>query len=485
MSAGHLLTITLVVAAGLPLAFMIVRSMPVALLLAPLATALVSTAAVVLMLMVGAEFRSWLAAAFVITWLVCGWWLYRRWWPRRPQPARPAVSGLAGVPWLAVAVTSGVLAVPFLLVLHPPTSWDAHSIWWLHAGYFTYDGEIARQAMASPGFVFSHTDYPPLASAPVAAAWTLLGQDYRTAQLVSALTTFSAVASAVVAIATAFTRSRPWLAWSAGIAVGLSTWATGAEYVAAGYVDALWSVCLVGAAAALLLRPDPFARPALGLVLLTVAVLSKNEGLVAGGILAALVTIRERRDLGRAWLVWLPVGSGLGWAVLARVVGATSDIEQAEPLGSLFGDTGRLATRLRPTLDALWEMVGPLVVLAILCSLAGLLLIRGRRAALGVGSDIWIWLLSLGYATTLVFTYVTGPSDIDWWLGASADRVTLPIAMLACLSAVSWLLAAVGARDELSDGRSAQSDMPRSEQSDMPSPGDEEPRTPTYQAAGA
>ncbi|MFY1695129.1 hypothetical protein [Solwaraspora sp. WMMA2101] len=466
MSAGHLLTVTLVVASGLAPAFAVARSLPVALLLAPIATALVSTVAVVAMLAFGADLRIWLAAAFIVAWAISLWLL------RRPRPAQPAV------PWLAVAVTSGVLAVPLLLVLHPPTSWDAHSIWWLHAGYFTYDGEIARAAMASPGFVFSHTDYPPLASAPVAAAWALFGQSYRTAQVVSTLTTFSAVATAVVAVAAVFTRSRPWLAWSAGIVVGLSTWATGAEYVAAGYADALWSACLVGAAAALLLHRDPFARPALGLVLLTAAVLSKNEGLVAGGILAALVTVRSRRDLGRAWLVWLPVGSGLAWAGLARAVGATSDIEQAEPLGGVFGDTGRLATRLPPTLDALWETVGPLVVTALGCALVGFLLVRTRRATLGVGSDGWIWLLSCGYTATLVFTYVTGPSDIDWWLGASADRVTLPVAMLACLSAVSWLLAAVGARDGLPPAGT-------STPAKASPPDGREPRAAAYQAAGA
>jgi|GEM_PF-1455155 len=476
MSVVHLLTVALIVAAGLPLAFAIVRSVPVALLLAPLATALVSTVAVVLMLVFSASFRSWLAVAFMITWAVCGWWLRRTWWLCRKQPAPPAVPWPAGAPWLAFGVTAGVLAVPFLLVLHPPTSWDAHSIWWLHAGYFTYDGEIARAAMASPGFAFSHTDYPPLASAPVAAAWTLFGQGYRSAQLVSAVTTFSAVAATVVAVATAFARSRPWLAWSAGVAVGLATWATGAEYVAAGYADALWSACLVGAAAALLLDRDPFVRPALGLVLLTAAVLSKNEGLVAGGILAALVTVRERRDLGRAWLVWLPVGSGLAWVGLSRLVGSTSDIEQAEPLGSLFGDTARLTSRLPPTLDALWETVGPLVAVAACCSLAGALLVRRRRAALGTGSDLWIWLLSCGYATTLVATYVTGPSDVDWWLGASADRVTVPIAMLACLSAVSWLLAAVSDRD-------GPAGTP--ERSGESSAGDHPPAAAAYQAAGA
>ncbi|MEK8108111.1 hypothetical protein NKG94_30185 [Micromonospora sp. M12] len=45
-------------------------------------------------------------------------------------------------------------------------------------------------------------------------------------------------------------------------------------------------------------------------MLLTVAALSKNEGLVAAVGVAALVTLRARADLRRAALVWLPVLAG-------------------------------------------------------------------------------------------------------------------------------------------------------------------------------
>ena len=425
-----LLTTALVVAGSLPLSYAIVRTPLVALLLAPLVTALISTAAVVLMVTIGLPFRFWLASTYLVSWAAAGWWL------TRPRIATMSMS------WRAAVATIAVLAAPFLPILHPPTAWDAHSIWWLHAGYFLFDGQVARTAMADPGFAFSHTDYPPLASAPVAAVWSLLGQGYRTAQLVSALTTFSAIAMAVVAVRTAFARTRPVLAWSAGLAVGLSTWATGGEYVAAGYADALWSVSLLGAAALLLLSPDPLRQPALALILLAAAILTKNEGLVGGGILAVLVTLRERHHISRVWMVWVPVAAGGAWVVLSRLVGSTSDIQESGPLGNLSRGGAHLNARLQPTLDAFWGNVGPLAAAAVICSVAGTLLLRHRRTELGVGSDCWLWLLNFGYTATLVLIYVTGRSDITWWLGASADRVTLPTAMLACLSAVGWLLVA-------------------------------------------
>ncbi|MFI6779673.1 hypothetical protein [Micromonospora sp. NPDC050276] len=431
MDPTPILAVLALLVAGFPLAFAILRSPFLALLLAPLVTALLSTVAVVLMLVVGGPLPLWVALVLAAG-AAGAWWLLRR-------PGEPVAYG----GWSHALLIALPLLPPSLMIFEPAYQWDAHSIWWLHAGYFANGSEYARAAIGSPAFVFSHTDYPPFASAPVAAVWSVVEPDFRTAQLVGAAVTVSAIAMLVHLVRRALDRVSAPVAWVLAMGVGLTSWSTVTYGVTGGLADALWSAAFAGAVVALLLSADPLRRPLLPLLLLTVAALTKNEGLVAAAGVALLVTLRARADLRRAALVWLPVLAGGAWALLARLLDAQSDITN----GSSGGGTSRdveLVERFQLTITALWGVVGSVLVGAAVVAVLGTLFLRARRRATGLAADGWVWAANGYYLAVLVGTYLTGPNDIEWWLLTSVERVTLPVMLLSAVSLAGWVAVAFG-----------------------------------------
>ncbi|WP_422738242.1 hypothetical protein ACN263_02660 [Micromonospora sp. WMMD729] len=426
MGLTPILAVLALLTAGFPLAFAILRTPFLALLLAPLVAALSSTVAVVLMLVVGGPLPLWIALVLAAG-AAGAWWLLRR-------PGEPVPYG----GWPHVLLIALPLLPPCLLVFEPAFQWDAHSIWWLHAGYFANGSEYARAAIGSPAFVFSHTDYPPLASAPAAAVWSVVEPDFRTAQLVGATVTVSAIAMLAYLVRRTLDRVSARVAWPLAIAVGLASWSTASYGVTGGLADALWSAAFAGAVVALLLGADPLRRPLLPLLLLSVAALTKNEGLVAAAGVALLVTLRARADLRRAALVWLPVLAGGAWAVLARLLDAQSDITNGA------SQDADMVERFQLTIAALWDVVGPVLAGAAVVALLGTLFLRERRRAAGLAADGWLWAANGYYLAVLVGTYLSGPNDIEWWLITSVERVTLPVLLLSAVSLAGWVAAAFG-----------------------------------------
>jgi hypothetical protein len=434
---GPVTAVGLVVVAGLPLAFALTRGVLLAALVAPLVTAVTTTAAVILMLVVGGNLLWWLAPLLLLQYLVALKSLRRK---VEPLPHRSWVDVL----WLVVP-----LVPPFLLVLDPPVNWDAHSIWWLHAAYFTKGAEIARQDIASPMYAFSHTDYPPLSSAPVAALWSLPGgYHFDVAQFVSSLVTFSAIAMLAYAVRAVTGRAPATLSRLAAVGVAVATWGAAPGAVAGGVSDPLWAAAMVAAAVLLLFGKDPLARPALPLLLLFVAALSKNEAFVMVVVLAGFVTLRERRNLRRAWLVWLPVAAGAAWAVVVRYFGASSDLLPPGGIRQLLAEDQEVVDRLPLTVTFLWELVGAIVALSLVVAVLGGLFMRRQRRELGLASDLWLWGLGAVYFVVLTLVYVIHPTEINWHLRTSANRVSLPLTLLAAASAACWGIVAVspGAR---------------------------------------
>ncbi|MCU1656296.1 MAG: hypothetical protein JWO57_952 [Pseudonocardiales bacterium] len=423
-----LVAVVLVVVGGLPLAFALTRSLLLTPLLAPLVTALTCAAAVMAMLAVGGGLRPWLAVAFAGQYAVA-FLLWRRGcepWPHRSW---------ADVAWIVVP-----LLPPFLRVFAAPIQWDAHSIWWLHAVYFTKGSAASRHYITDPVYVmFSHTDYPPLASAPVAAVWSMLhGYQFYVAQFTSSVVTFSAIALLSYAVRTVTARTSATVSRAAGACVALATWGAAPFAVSGGLSDPLWTAAWVAAAVLLLLREDALARPTLPLLLMSLAALTKNEALVMVVVLAAMVTLRERRNLRRAALVWLPVAVGLVWVGLARILGARSDVTADARYRDLLGGDPEVWNRFPPIVSELWTRVGPIVAFAVVVAVLGGLFLRRRRPELGLGSDLWLWGLGLIYFASLAVTYLASTRPIWWYLWSSVIRVSLPLALLSCASAVCW-----------------------------------------------
>jgi hypothetical protein len=428
-----LIAAVLLVAGGFPFAFLLTRRWLLAGLLAPLVAGVTAGLAVVGMLATEGSLRVWLVAALAAQWVLVAGRLRR---PRSPLPYST---------WADVLCYVLPLGLPALLVLAPPVQWDAHSIWWTHAAYFVQGGEFARQDMSAFAYHFSHPDYPPLASAAVAGAWSVLpGFNFGVAQVVSTVLNLSAIGTLAYAVRSVTGRAPVALSRVAAVAVALAAWGTAPYAVAGGYSDQLWAAAVVGAAALLLLGDQPMARPGIPVLLLTVAALSKNEALVPVLAVALLVTLRERRNLRPVWPVWPPVFVGAGWMLFARALGANSDVTTNTGVsGLLTGDKGVL-DRFPPTFQSMWSAVDILVLTAAAVALLGWAALRRRREALGIGSDLWLWSLAVIYAVSLIFVYVTSTGvGLAWYLMTSIDRVTVPIELLACLSAVCWCVSAV------------------------------------------
>lgn len=442
----------LVLAPGLPLGYAITRSAPLALVVAPLVTALTGTAAIVIMLLLGGSLRAWLPALFLAQYALLlarhtgalSRWQHRlphRLRPvwRRQRPERVPTSSPADVAWVTLPIVP-----PFLDALMPPAMWDSNSIWWLHAAYFTHGADFARAALASPALVFSHPDYPPFASAPVSVVWSVFdGYRLYPAQAVSALVTFSAIALLAYAVRAVTSGAPKLLSRLAGAATGLAAWACAPYAVATGMSDHLWSAAFVAAALLLLIGHGWLDRPAVPVLLLSAVALTKNEGLVMVLVLTAAGTLRYRRELRRViWPLWAPAAAGLFWGVLARHFGAVSDVTGDPRIGPFLAGDEQVWSRFPPTVAALWGQVGTVTTGALIVAVLGAAVLRGRRRGLGLGSDAWLWGLFALYAVILVTNYLTHANGIEWYLATSADRVSLPFALLACASAACWAVVA-------------------------------------------
>jgi hypothetical protein len=431
---GPLIGVVLTILAGFPLAASLTRRMLLAGLIAPLVTGLTAALAAMGMLVAGGDLRAWMAALLALQY-AAAIWLFRR--AIRPLP----YGSSADVLWLVVP-----LLLPLTLVLSAPIEWDPHSIWWTHAGYFSHGADFARDAIGGQSYLFSHPDYPPLLSAQVAAVWSVApgGVNFYVAQFVSATLSISAVGTLGYAVRWVTGRSRPAVSRLAGVLTGLAAWATVPYIVAQGFADALWSAALVGGAVLLLLGERPLARPVLPVLLLTTAVLTKNEALGAVVAVTLLVTLRERRNLRRVWPVWIPILAGLSWMALARSLHASSDVtSDANVHGLLTGDKAVL-DRIPVIMDGLGRTIGLTGAIAVAVALLGTVVLRTRRRALGLGSDLWLWGVNAIYVLSVFLTYLVNNQGIQWYVATSVDRVTLPAVLLFCVSVVCWAVTAVG-----------------------------------------
>ncbi|GIG56732.1 hypothetical protein Lfu02_11040 [Longispora fulva] len=423
------LAILAVFAPGIPLGYALTRNALTATVAAPLITGVTAALGTILMLATGGPLLAWSAGLFLAQWAVAGVLLVRR-----------TVAPLPGGTWAEARWLFLPLTPMFLEVLAPPILWDSHSIWWLHAGYFSWGGDFARAAMGNPAVTaFSHTDYPPLTSATTSVVWGVLpGANVWDAQFASAALSFSAIACLVYAVRRITEQAPVVVSRTAAVGVGLAAWSTAPYTVVGGMADALWATSVVGAALLLLFGRKPFAQPALPLLMLAAAALSKNEGYVAAGIVALVVTVRERRNLRRAWVVWLPFAAGQVWSTIAHHVGAVGDVHFR--VDTLRGHDA--VHRFGTTLAAMWHEAGLYAVLGLAVAVLGGLLLRRRRERLGLGSDVWLWLVVAAYVSSLMVTYVVTPIDLNWWIITSMDRVMLLVVLAACASAAVWAAAA-------------------------------------------
>jgi hypothetical protein len=177
-------------------------------------------------------------------------------------------------------------------------------------------------------------------------------------------------------------------------------------------------------------------------ILLPVAGLTKIEGTAVSMVLLVVVVLRlwSRAGVGRGRRrVRLVAATAFGliallaWPVATIILGVPKD-------PSLSGTRqGSLLSRTHRTVDAASPHLH-VVLLAAVCAVAGLLLLRALRDRLGLGNDLWAWLALGGAVLVLGGAYVFGPGNVELWLDTSVNRTTIFIALLAWWMVAVWAL---------------------------------------------
>lgn len=309
---------------------------------------------------------------------------------------------------LLVAIGSATL----LAVRQPFSLGDYLAVWGLKARAIHASGDLSAVFRVDPAGEFSHPEYPPLWPLVLAGTARLLGR------YDALLLTFLRPLLLALAAWLTFARTRAPLPWRLLAAAGLALLPYFQTAAYAGYAEALLLVLVLGAL--LLLEspsPTPFT-PVVAGMLLALAALTKQEGvivlLVATGVLLGL---RRRREaaivgglgLGLGLLPWSLYRAAHGVSGLADFTLASFD--PVKPIRALAA-IGELAA-----LAALPWLLGATLLLAL--SPAA----RRARNALLLGAA--------SYAGLLLASFAFARVDVAWLVTWTWDRLALlPVAAL-------------------------------------------------------
>jgi hypothetical protein len=306
----------------------------------------------------------------------------------------------------ALVLALGFASATFLAIRQPLSLGDYLAVWGLKARAIHASGELSSVFRVDPVGEFSHPEYPPLWPLVLAGTAKLLG---RYDELLLTL-----LRPLLLALAAGLTLARtraplPWRLLAAASLTLLPYFQTAAY---AGYAEALLLV-LVLAALFLLERasPGPFTPVAAGL-LLALASLTKQEGilvlLVVTGLLAATRRFRDALIVGG-------LGLGLGvfpWSLYraAHGVAGLADFglrafDPAQPIRAL------VTLRDLAFLSAAPWLAGSALLLAFSPA------VRRQRWPVFAGAAVWVAILLASFAFSRV--------DVAWLVTWTWDRLAL------------------------------------------------------------
>ena len=440
--------------------------------LAPLGGAVLAALAATASLSFGGALLSWFvglalvaAVAVFILWVVrpdLGPWSQPA-VRRRSGRARHRSAGIIG--FVAVAASC---AWSLRALRSPTVGFDARSLWLMRPGWFLQSHAQLLVDMRLRGLVLFQTAYPPLVSAATAVAWRITG--VHTARLgVTTMAVLNACALAAAALAVvdcgraaalgmvdgsgraarhpdveavagglvdsdpepAGTRSEPapWAPMVAGVlaAVLLVFVAAGVTepFLTNGYADPLWSLAAVGAVAFGLQSRSERPGRAAAAVLILVAGLSKNEGLVTALALVALLAFRSvgregwrgerRRWVAPAVLAVAELAVLAWWPLLMHAIGARG-ASTTFTLTDVGSRSSAVVHGMSPYLHVL--------VLALPLSVVGALTLTPVRRRAGVGNDLWAWAALAVGLVAVGAALVTGSGAIVPWIRSTVHRIT-------------------------------------------------------------
>ncbi len=457
-SAAAFTLLVLAVAGALPV-LALVGARLVALPLFPLAGAVLGALSAACCLAIAGTLLTWfviwsvVAAVIAAVTLVGRPGLLRRMGRDAGRELRPLLIGGVVVVAAAAAWSVRTLRVPNI-------GFDTRSIWLLHARWFAAGHATALSDIRNHFFVVSHPSYPPLLSSVMALTWSITGTSSdRVAVVAVALLNGCALVVAGWGIVEAARRGMARtqnVRWRQrtivvlGIVVGALVVLVGGGVLGVfstnGYADPLWSLAAVGAVLFGLVLEPTGSDLGVVAILLAVSGLTKVEGTAVAVVLLLVIGLRhqlQRDRPGRRRLrPVLTVGAGVlalfGWEFLMVGLGVPTD-------PSIVGKRdGSMLSRAESTWDAAVPHLH-VVVLAVLCAVFGLALLRVFRGRLGLGNDLWAWGSLVGAGAVLGGAYVVGPGDIELWLATSINRTTIFIALLAWWIVAAWAVTASAA----------------------------------------
>jgi hypothetical protein len=416
---------------GLYPAWASARSWPIAIVLAPLVTALACGVAAIVEVATGLGLL--VCAVPVVLALNALAWRWSRGW----RPSTPESSLL---PALAITAAAMVMLIP---LVRPAIDWDARATWFRLARWLAAGGSFTQHALGNKAYPFNR-DYPPFSAATVAAFWKLgAGIDDRAGQLIVGVLNASAAVVTALAFPRLFRRARlgvvPTLM---GMAFVVAAFGISKQYGTDGYQDLLWALTAVGATLYLLVAPVERRSGAIGLVLLLATVLTKNDASAVAVVIALAAGYRYRAELRRNPAILALVPLLFVWPILARHFGTVNEYQLGSIVDFLGGDA-TLWKRFNPTLDGMQPYLLLPALLTLGTATLGTFTIVSARRKLGLNDSWMVWLVWAAMAGSLVLAYVIADSTLSVHLQSSVDRTTTAGHLLLLAELALWTLTAM------------------------------------------
>jgi hypothetical protein len=448
--------------------------------LLPLVGAVVAAMAATCFMALGWSFTGWfgaLAAAGAL--IAVAHWIIRP--DRRPWRGSTDPGTRRGL-WPGVVGAVGAVAILGACVwclrglATPTVGFDARALWLMRAGWFLQSHHQLLVDMRVRDVVLVQTPYPPLVSASTALAWSVTGNEsVRLGVVIIALLNTCALAVAAFALvesarqfarrllaadqdgagssasrAVALREQVPLTPLVVGIASAallvFVAFGITEPFMTNGYADPIWSLAAVGAVAYGLQLGINRVNQGVTLILVLVAGMSKNEGVVTAVALIALVAIRglaamSGEERHRRW--WRPILLGLAqltavaaWPALMRVIHARGVSMSYSPLHDMAG-------RARTAYDGMSPYLHVIVLAVPVAVVGGVVLSRVRRRS-GVANDWWAWAGLASGLGAVGGAYVTSNASVQVWLVGTVDRVTEFPALTAWWIVAMWAVVAAG-----------------------------------------
>ncbi len=429
---------------------------PLALVLAPLLTALCAALAAQMEVAFAGGFLPWFLGTVAVVNAAAGLLHFRC---RNAMAEKKDRASWVEGWWtiLVIAVVIIEVALPLLELRYPLNTVDGLATYYLHTLFISAGHHQIVAALQNPALFFMNQNYPLLDPASQVAAFIVRGEpDARLGMLVIGWLDLCALLVVVVGLVAIVPE---WLSFKAKVfcVVILSLFAVvgialDASYVLSGDADLLWSACAVAAIVYGTLLPRTRGNACVAALGILVIAVTKNEGFVTALFLAAVLVWRYREELmltqahrgtvqrvciaGLAFLVL--TAPGLWWElyVIKNHLSAAffNDLHHSEPP----------LTRIWPSLVSIGHFlaVGILVV--------GIWLLappqtRLSRRKLGIPTSRYLWLTVLWYLGALMGTYVFGVLEIHYWLLSSTNRTTIFPVLLFFVELSIWFIVALAA----------------------------------------